>query len=144
MLNTHRYKCAPAHGFTLIELMIVVAIVALLASIALPSYQNHMEKARRSDGQNALLDTAQRLERCYTQYGAYDDTANCTIADDISGGNTRTSPEENYEISATSLNASTFTLQAAPQGGQSDDDCGNLTLTHTGVKGKSGSGTRCW
>jgi len=130
-----------ARGITLIELMIAVAIVGILATIAYPSYQNQVERSRRADAQGLLMETAQRLERCFTAYNAYDNAA-CDIADDVSGGATLTSEGGFYEVSATALNASDFTLQAVPQGPQTGDDCGTLTIQHTGRKGAAEAD--CW
>jgi len=130
-----------ARGITLIELMIAVAIVGILAAIAYPSYQNQVERSRRADAQGLLTDAAQRLERCFTAYNAYDD-AGCDIAADVTGGSTLTSEGGFYEVSATALNASDFTLQAVPQGAQTGDDCGTLTIEHTGRKGAAEAD--CW
>ena len=65
-------------GFTLIELLIAVAIVALLAAIAVPAYTGYVEKARRSDATTGLTKIAAELERCYTQFSAYNN-AGCTF-----------------------------------------------------------------
>lgn len=124
------------HGFTLIELMIVVAIVALLAAIAYPSYQRYVEKARRADGLAALHEAAQRLERCYTQNNTY---VGCPVAG--------TSPDGFYAIAATAQTATAFTLTATPQNAQAGDTrCGTYTLQSTGARAASGSlGTDlCW
>lgn len=125
-----------AVGFTLIELMIAVAILAIVAIIAVPAYTEHIEKTRRTDGMDALMNTAHRLERCYTQYGSYNDGA-CPVALPL------TSPEGYYTVSANPLAADSFTLEAAPQGVQSDDSCETLTLTHTAERGST-SGNDCW
>ncbi|THF64434.1 type IV pilin protein [Pseudothauera rhizosphaerae] len=126
-------------GFTLIELMIVVAVIGLLASIAYPSYQDHVRKARRADAQAALMELAQFMERWYTTNGTYQDGANMPTLPF-----TR-SPKDGgaafYNI-AVAGNATTFTLTAAPTGPMSGDTCGNLTLAHTGAKGASGDS--CW
>lgn len=123
-------------GFTLVELMIVVAIVALLAAIAYPSYTRYVEKARRADAKSALLSAAQRLERCYTQFNVYDH-ANCTFSAD--------SPDGFYEITATEQTPTTFSLQAAPQGVQVGDKCGTFTLNHLGDRDDGGAvADRCW
>ncbi len=127
-------------GFTLIEIMITVAIVAILAAIAYPSYIDQVRKTRRSDAQAALMKTAQVLERCYTEYNAYNDT-DCPAVDDsdntkLASGYTST---ENgyYTLSATALSANAFTLAATPSGDQANDQCGNLTYDHIGRKGVS-------
>ena len=67
-------------GFTLIELMITVVIVSILATIAYPSYVEQVRKTRRSDAQTALLRSTQSLERCYTEYNAYNDTSCAAVA----------------------------------------------------------------
>jgi type IV pilus assembly protein PilE len=125
-----------SRGFTLIELMIVIAVVGILAAIAYPSYQRYIEQARRADGKAALLDAAQRLERCYTQTNSYVDCAFQAV-----------SPDGFYAIAATTQTAQAFTLTATPQGRQAGDSrCGTYTLQHTGARAASGSlGTdRCW
>lgn len=124
-------------GFTLIELMIVVAIVALLAAIAVPSYARYVEKARRADAKSALLDAAQRLERCYTQNNTY---LGCPVATGLTA-------EGFYTIAAPTQTANAFTLTAAPAGPQAGDTrCGTFTLQSDGTRVASGSlGTdRCW
>ena len=72
MRNTQR-------GFTLIELMIVVAIIGILAAIAVPQYLDYVTRSRRADGQSTLLQVAQALERCYTQFSAYNNTS-CAVS----------------------------------------------------------------
>lgn len=129
-------------GFTLIELMIAVAIVAILAAIAYPSYEEQMRKGRRAEGKAALNEVAQRLERCFTRFNAYN-AAGCSGVADM------TSESGWYQVSASAMTATTYTLQAVPQRGQatSDTRCGTLTLTHVGARGQSGTppeGYRCW
>lgn len=125
-------------GFTLVELMIVVAIVALLATIAVPSYNQYMEDVRREDGRETLLKTAQLLERCYTTHGSYTDS-NCNVSFP------RDSEDGFYQIPQASSNAvmalaaSSYTLVAEPQAGHADDECGQLTLANTGAKGLNGA-----
>lgn len=136
------------YGFTLIELMIVVAIVGILAAIAYPSYTDSVRKTKRSDAQVALSRAATLQEREYTQNNVYS-----TTMADIGGS---TSEEGYYTISAsipTSCAPSCYLLSATPVAGgpqASDVDCWTITLDHTGRKAsanKAGianpSGT-CW
>lgn len=140
MKTTGRYKPS-MRGITLIELMIVVVVVGILAAIAYPSYQNQVRKTKRADGKAELMETAQELERCYTRFGRYND-GNCDVAFPI------TSPEEHYVVTAPTLTAVSFTLDATPQGPQADDaECGVLRLTSTGVQGSQGGNAdpnECW
>jgi len=129
-------------GFTLIELLIVMVIASVLAMIAVPSYQASVIKSRRADGRVVLNDTAQRLERCYTQFGGYD-ADDCPIDD----GEEILSQEGFYMVTVAVDDAATYTLTAAPQGAQEDDeDCGSLAMTNTGVRSITGDGEleRCW
>ena len=123
-------------GVTLIELVVVVLIIGILASIAYPTYTRHVDNTRRSDGQVALLETAQRLQRCFTvenDYEACDDR----IPDE--------SPDGYYTISSPTLETSRYTLQASPTGVHANDRCANLTLTHAGVRGSSADDPEdCW
>lgn len=128
-------------GFTLIELMITVAIVAILVAIAYPSYEEQVRKTRRAEGKAALSEVASRLERCYTRFNAYDHATCAGVA-------SMTSENGHYLISASAIAASSYTLQAAPQQAQSSDTrCGTLTLDHVGRRSQSGTapeGYKCW
>lgn len=133
---------ARSQGFTLIELMIVVVIASILAMIAVPSYQQSVIKSRRADGRVVLNDVAQRLERCYTQFGGYNGVG-CGIAD----ADTINSAEGYYTVTVAVPDATTYTLTAAPQGPQVEDaKCGDLGLDNTGVRTVTGTDTleHCW
>lgn len=140
-------------GFTLIEMMIVVAIVGILASIAYPSYQSYVERSRRSDAISILLELAQAQERFMARCGHYASelggTADCD--DDKLGGATQ-SREEFYQLSLVLADsgATSYTLKATPLNAQtSDTECAAMTLDHLGQRGaKNNSGvdtpSECW
>ena len=130
------------HGFTLIELMIVVVVIGILAAIAIPSYQQYVEKTRRADAQSGLLQAAQALERCFTRTNTYDD---CGVVP-------TNSPDDFYSIvfSESQPTATTFRLEARRRGAQADDPCGTFTLDQRGNRGNEIAGgavpasLRCW
>ena len=133
-------------GFTLIELMIVVAVIGILAAIAFPSYQEHVAKARRADAQAALMELAQFMERHYTTAGGYQLNGN-------SGGNAvlpfTTAPKDGgnvfYNLSFTdAITSQAYTLRAVPANSMADDRCGTLTLESTGRRGADGDMADCW
>lgn len=131
-------------GFTLIELVITIAIVAILAAIAIPSYQNSMFRARRADGREMLQRVASAEERFYTNRNVY--TADLTTA---AGLNLITADSEagHYTLAiVVDATGQTFTLTATPAGDQVGDRCGNLTVNNVGARGFSGSETNgsCW
>ncbi len=135
-------------GFTLVELMIVVAVVALLSAVAVPTYQTSVRKARRADARAALATTAQMMERYATEQGAAG-YRTATLSD--GGGPTvvakASSDNGYYQLSFTNLTATAYTMRAVPQGGQVDDGCATFTLDERGVRGVSGgtlATTDCW
>ena len=130
-------------AFTLIELMVTVAIIGILASIAYPSYRDSDMKSRRADAQGALLAYANSMERYFTENNTYL-TVSSTVVAPTNAGTTY------YTIAISTspvATASTYTINATPIDAQATDICGTLTLTSTGAKGytgTSGSKTLCW
>jgi len=121
------------NGFTLVELMITVAIIAILASIALPSYQDSVRQTRRAAAQADLMELASHMERVYTSEGSY-----ASVSGAIPDLGT-----EMYDIDfSVGPTQSTYTLRATPNSGQASDSCGNLTLSHTAQQGAASAD--CW
>jgi|SRR5689334_6465925 len=145
MLSVKRF----ARGFTLIELMIVVAVMAVLAALAYNSYGNYTFRARRADGREMLMRVAAAEERFFTNFNTYSASITNAAAAGGLGFTAATSEKGYYAIGAPVLGAggATYQLAAAPQNVQTADACGSLTLTDTGVKGQTGSNTAngsCW
>jgi type IV pilus assembly protein PilE len=128
-------------GFSLIELMITVAVVAILASIALPAYQEQVAKSKRAEGKSALLRAAQSMERYYTSNNTY---AAPALSDAGISSYSGDSGESAYNITLPAATATTFTLTATPT--FTDANCGVLSITNTGVKTETGSKdvAYCW
>jgi type IV pilus assembly protein PilE len=126
-------------GFTLVELMITVALVALLAAIALPAYQDQIAKGRRAEVKTVLLEAGQWMERHYSENYRYDqNTAGSAIAD-LFPANLKQSPRDTggvYTIGVSAVGTRTFTLTATRvgTGPMASDRCGNYALTNTGVR----------
>lgn len=140
-------------GFTFVELMIVVVIVGLIAAFAYPSYNDYVERTRRSDAQGALMEFAAAMERYYASNNSYLGAA-------TGGGNTGAPgifPDEAplegdnkfYDLTIAAATGTAFTLRATPKGIQAND--GILELDSTGAKrwdsnndGAFGAGENDW
>lgn len=153
-----RHRLAPASaetkgaGFTLIEMMVVVAIVAILASIALPSYTSYVARARRADARTQLLQVAQFMQRFYTANDTYiQDRASNLVATQIPNV-LKQSPGDAtvaiYTLNISVVETTSFTLQMVPVPGgvMAGDNCGTFTLNSVGVRGVTGSlpSSTCW
>jgi len=140
-------------GFSLIELMVVVAIIAIISAFAYPSYQRYVIKTKRSVAQNALLQVADRQQQFFmdnkrfaadlTNLGF---TANPFVVNDDGNATVAGDSKAVYSLSLSNVTATTWTLTAAPLHGQLSRDtyCGSLSLTQAGTKGKSGASDKCW
>lgn len=137
-----------AAGFTLIELMITVAVMAILVSIANASYQAQIRKANRAEAMDALSRAAMAQERYLFAYGRYATSLDADVTDNglALATSTRKDASDNayYDLTlATSANRLTYTLTATPQGSfQQSDSCGALTLAHDGTRGAAKP--NCW
>ena len=143
-------------GFTLVELMIVLAIIGILASIAYPGYASYIARSRRIEGQMALLDILQQQERYYALHNTY--VAFSADSDDLaaqrfkwwSGGEPSASA---YELRGDACPGRAISVcievQAVPGTGRvdatfRDTECGTLTHDSVGRRGPSGGSARCW
>ncbi len=121
--------------------MIVVVILAILAAIALPSYQKYVLRSHRAEGQALLSEAAARQERYFAQNNAYASTSTAlNLASYLAG-------VQYYSLAISNVTASTYTLTATATGSQArDSECLTLTLDQAGTRGASGTGTAsaCW
>ncbi len=133
-------------GFTLVEILITLAIVGILAAVALPAYQDSQLRAGRAEGKNALMQVASDQERFYSNGFTYSTNAvplATTPAASLMSQNGK------YRVTVAACAGGTiatcYLATATPQGGQTDDECGNLTINSTGVRAAtSGTNDECW
>ena len=125
-------------GFSLIEIMVVVAIIGILASIALPSYNDHARKTRRAAGASCVSAAAQQMERYYTTQLTFVGAPAVGTLTAICEPETLTF----YTFSTSNLGTKTYTVSAAPTGKQAGDSCGTLSINQAGTKSPTTTG--CW
>ena len=149
-------KTAPfkfQRGMTLIELMVVVAIVAIVFALAFPSYERYVVRTKRAVAQNALLQVADRQQQFFMdnkQFAAnltnLGFNANPFVVDDEGSSTVAADDDAVYSVTLSNVTQTTWTATAAPLHGQlsRDTDCGSLSITQAGTKASSGGGANCW
>ncbi len=146
-------KLSRQRGVTLMELLIVVAIISIIASVAYPSYTQFVVRSKRAVATGMLMQIADRQQQFFMDNKRYAGSltslgyASDSIMIDEEGAVVTTADDGRlYNVEISASNIVTYELTATPQLKQAekDTDCGNLTLTNTGEKGYSGSGGNCW
>ena len=131
-------------GFSLIELLIVLLMLSIIASMALPAYSEQIRRAHRAEARAGLLKAAHGLERQATAAGAYPDAGLPDALATLPGGRYRISRQEPIDATDARIR---FMLLATPQGAQASDHCGTFTLSNTGERGLLGNEAKvadCW
>jgi type IV pilus assembly protein PilE len=140
-------------GFSLLELMIVVAIIAIISAIAYPSYMEFVVTAKRTTASSALLQVADKQQQFFMDNKSYTNdltnlgfAANPLIINDEGESVASGDSDSIYSISLSNVTAITYTATAAPQKVQADRDseCASFTITQAGAKGHTGTGDDCW
>lgn len=127
-MNTHMRGKS---GFSLVELMIVITVVAILVALALPSYERFVRKSKRTDSQEIMMQFTGQAERTFTQFNTYDRAE-------------LVKPTGEFYTFTIAKSATGYTITATPKGDQSADGCGTMTLNQLGVKTHTGSEADCW
>ncbi len=124
-------------GFTLIEMLIVVAIIGIIVGFAYPSYMESVRKSNRAEAKAELMEVAQRLQRCYTNLGKFNDAVNCAVFAQVTGK--IVTRKGLYEISfdAVAPTATAYKLHATakqkPQTLDIENGCNDLTIDQNGT-----------
>jgi len=128
-------------GFTLVELMLVVAIIGIIAAISMGYYGSYVIDSNRTDARSALTRVASSLEKCKSLYSNYN-SANCNVT-----AASMPPTDDGYYTITGVINAADFILTATPVAGQpqaNDTECTSLTLTHTGIQSGTPTVNECW
>jgi len=141
------------HGVTLLELMIVVAIIAMISAFAYPSYMQYVVSTKRTVATSALLQIADRQQQFFMDNKTYSNdltalgfAANPLVLADDGNSTDAGDADAVYSISLSNVAVTTYTITAAPLHGQASRDleCASLTLTQAGARGSSAGGEGCW
>jgi type IV pilus assembly protein PilE len=142
-------RVSGARGFSLIELMMAIAVVGLLAAVALPAYKEQVARGKRSDMQTVLLEDAQYMQRYYAANNVYNGTTPAPVLPVLVSPRSATATAVNYNVTISANSATGFTLTATRANSMSGDRCGNFTYDNLGTKGITGAAsgltsTDCW
>ena len=141
--STRSFSQSSVAGITLIEMLIVIAILAILTAIVIPSYSGSLNKSRRTDAKIALNDAVKNMERCFATHNQYNH-ASCSSYP-AAGVNSVLSDEGHYKVVATTLTETTFTLTATPvttSPQKEDSHCQQFSIDSTG--NKNATNADCW
>lgn len=152
MNDLERYP-RESSGFTLIELMIVMVVIAILTAVAVPSYSNYVVRSHRQAGKNILYNVADRQEQYFIDNKQYAPNLSTlgyaanTIGVGPDGAITDSGDaDRKYVVTLDDTSVTTYTVVATPQLNQATKDtkCGKLSLDYLGVRAASGGGSDCW
>jgi type IV pilus assembly protein PilE len=125
-------------GFTLIEMMVVVALIAIMAAIALPSYREYIKKSRRAEAQSYLMNIALRQQQFLVDTRSY----SALSPDNIASQPSNVSGAYTVTMNVVAGPPPTFTVTATPKTDQASEKCGTLTIDQTGTK--TANLASCW
>lgn len=146
----------PPQGWTLTELLMVMAIMAVLAAMAWPSYTQYIQRGHRAEAMAALLEAQHFMERYYSAHGRYSLQAAsgaAAVAPALPArlqripADTKADASARYAVSVSQISANSYTLSAVPMGSMAGDKCASLTLSHTAVRGTTSrvaTVAECW